>query len=117
MAAAGSMSFSQSFVYTWALSASSLVLKERMIFPFGSLEVLCNADAMSMPQFLGSLKKAERRRLHLFVNSVGEWQRIGVSLLAFFIEMKISFSCTSGEVVGLGGVRQFWVMGPLVVAA
>jgi len=59
----------------------------------------------------------ERRRLHLFVNSVCEWQKIGASLLAFFIEMKISFSCTSGEVVGLGGMRWFWVMGPLAVAA
>ena len=68
-----------------------------MTFPLGSLEVLCSTDGMSMLPFLGSLKKVERRRLHFFVSSVGKWWRIGVSLLAFFIEMKISFSCLCGD--------------------
>ena len=117
MVAAGSMSFSQSSAWTWALSASSLVLKERTTFPLGSLDVLRSADGMSMPPFSGSLKKAERRRLHFFVSSVGEWWRIGASLLVFFIEMKTSFSCASGEMAGLGGVRRFCDVGPLAALA
>ena len=115
--AAGSMSFSQSSTWTRALSVLSLVLKERTTFPFGSLEVLCSTDGMSMSPFSGSLKKGERKRLHLFVSSMGEWWRIGESLLVFFIEMKTSFSCASGEMAGLGGMRQFCDMGPLAAAA
>ena len=46
MVAAGSMSFSQSSMWTRALLASSLVLKERMTFLLGSLEVLGSADGM-----------------------------------------------------------------------
>ena len=113
---AGSMSFSLLSTWMWALSASSLVLKERTTFPLGSLEVLCSADGMLMPPFSGSLKKVERMRLQHFVSSVGEWWRIGASLLAFFIEMKISFSCASGEMVGLGGVRRFCDKGALAAA-
>ena len=59
-----------------------------------------------MPPFFGSLKKAKRSTLQWAVSSVtGKWKN-GASLLAFFMDMKISFSCVSGEAAGLGGARQ-----------
>ena len=44
--------------------------------------------------------------LNLVISSVAGSLQMGASLLAFCMEMNISFSCTSGEVAGLGGVEQ-----------
>ena len=76
-----------------------------------------NAFSMSIPPLSGSLKWAERSMLSLVISSVAGSLRIGASLLAFRMEMKISFSCTSGEVAGLGGVEREHEGGPRVAEA
>ena len=117
MVAASSMALIQSLAWTLALVASSLDLKERMKLPLGSREVLRSMFGMSIPPLLGSLKWTERSGLSLVVSSVAGSLRMGASLLAFRMEMKISFSCTSGEVAGLGGVEQEREGGPRVAEA
>ena len=72
------------------------------MLPLGSQDVLCRALGISSPPFSGSLKCAERRVLNLAVSSRAGSLWMGASLLAFFMEMKISFSCISGDRAGLG---------------
>ena len=76
------------------------------MLPLGSQDVLHRALGMLTPLFSGSLKCAERRALNLAVSSRAGSLQMGASLLAFFMEMKISFSCISGDGAGFGGVRQ-----------
>ena len=117
MVAASSMALIQSLAWTLALVASSLDLKERMKLPLGSRKVLRSAFGMSIPLLPGSWKWTERSVLSLVVSSVAGSLQMGASLLAFRMEMKIPFSCTSGEVAGLGGVEQEREGGPRVAKA
>ena len=97
--------------------ASSLDLKERMRLPLGSRDVLHNVFSMLIPPLSGSLKWAERSMLSLVISSVVGSLWIGASLLVFRMEMKISFSCTSGEVAGLGSVEREREGGPRAAKA
>ena len=95
------ISFTQSSVWTCALTASSFCLNVSTMLLLGSLEVLWSGESTLRPPFLGSLKKSVNSMLHLLVSSAAGATTNGKLVFAFLSEMKISFSWASA-VVALG---------------
>ena len=104
--ALGSIILIQSAECALAQAAASLALNTRMMFPFGSLDVLCTGLGMSSPPLWGSLKKVVNISLHLLVSLVIGAEQNMELLSAFLSEMKISFSCASAEVAAFGAMGQ-----------
>ena len=80
---------------------ASLVLKDRIILPLASQEVLWTGVGMSSPPFNVFLKYSESNTLALSVRVVSRANVKSELLLEFLSKTKMSFSCMSAEAAAL----------------